>query len=192
MSATISWAGRYFEDFAVGEVYQHPLGRTVTATDNSWFTLLTQNSARLHFDTYYSAQTPFERPLVNSTFVLALITGQSVTDISQNVVANLGWDCVELPHPVFEGDTLYSRSVVLATRPSQSRSYAGLIRVRTIGFNHDGVTVLRFERSAMVYRRGHGPSLPEPLEALSEHGPQRPRVPGGRSSARTAGGTPHV
>jgi itaconyl-CoA hydratase len=157
------WQGRFFEDFTVGDVYQHPLGRTVSATDNSWFTLLTQNTARLHFDTHYAAQTPFGRPLVNSTFVLSLVTGQSVTDVSQNVVANLAWDRIQLPHPVFEGDTIYSRSTVLETRPSGSRAYAGIVSVHTFGFNQDGVTVISFDRTLMVYRRGHGPSTPEPL-----------------------------
>src|SRR5881397_4368879 len=109
--------GRFFEDFAVGDVYQHPLGRTVTTTDNIWFTLLTQNTAPIHFDHHYAAQTEFGKPLVDSTFTLALVTGQSVADISQNGV-NLGWDEVRLPNPVFEGDTIYAQSEVLELRES--------------------------------------------------------------------------
>ncbi len=109
MAIKEGWRGRFFEDFAVGDVYQHPLGRTVTTTDNLWFTLLTQNTAPIHFDHHYAAQTAFGRPLVDSTFTLALVTGQSVTDISQNVFANLGWDDVRLPQPVFEGDTIYRK-----------------------------------------------------------------------------------
>jgi itaconyl-CoA hydratase len=105
---TVSWSGRYFEDFTAGDVYRHPLGRTVTATDNAWLTLLTQNTAPLHFDTHYAAQTEFGKPLVDSTFTLALVTGQSVTDVSQHVMANLGWDRVRMPNPLFEGDTVYS------------------------------------------------------------------------------------
>lgn len=158
------WHGRYFEDFAVGDVYQHPLGRTISGTDNTWFTLLTQNTAPLHFDAHYAAATPFGRPLVNSTFTLALVTGQSVTDVSQNVVANLAWTNIRLPHPVYEGDTIYSRSTVLALRESASRSYAGIVTVRTIGFNQDGRTVISFERTLMVYRRGQGPPMPEPID----------------------------
>src|ERR1700694_3089454 len=85
------WRGRFFEDFAVGDVYEHPLGRTITTADNIWFTLLTQNTAPIHFDHHYASQTEFGKPLVNSCLTLALVTGQSVTDISQNVMANLGW-----------------------------------------------------------------------------------------------------
>ncbi len=107
------WRGRFFEDFEVGDVYQHPLGRTVIAADNIWFTLLTQNTNPIHFDRAYAARTEYGRPLVDSTFTLALVTGQSVMDISQNAMANLGWDEVRLPNPLFEGDTVYSRSEVL-------------------------------------------------------------------------------
>ncbi|MEV6421965.1 MaoC family dehydratase [Streptomyces sp. NPDC051662] len=153
------WTGRYFEDFTVGDVYRHPLGRTVLETDNSWLTLLTQNTAPLHFDRHYSAGTQWGRPLVDSTFTLALVTGQSVTDVSQHVMANLGWDRVRLPNPVFEGDTLYSRSEVLGARESKSHPETGIITVRTIGYNQTGVIVITFERTLMVYRRGHGPTF---------------------------------
>jgi itaconyl-CoA hydratase len=156
------WQGRFFEDFEVGDTYRHPLGRTVTTTDNMWFTLLTQNTAPIHVDHHYAAQTAFGKPLVDSTFTLALITGQSVTDVSQNVFANLGWDEVRLPHPVFEGDTLYSQSAVLAARASASRPDVGIVTVRTTGYNQDGVTVISFTRTIMVYRRGHGPVIRHP------------------------------
>ena len=99
----MSWNGRFFEDFTVGDVYEHPLGRTVLPVDNSWFTLLTQNTAPLHFDAHYASQTEWGKPLVDSTFTLALVTGQSVTDVSQNVMANLGWDEVRLPAPGLRG-----------------------------------------------------------------------------------------
>jgi itaconyl-CoA hydratase len=154
------WVGRYFEDFVVGDVYDHPLGRTITTTDNIWFTLLTQNTARLHFDHHYAAQTEFGRPLVNSTLTLALVTGQSVIDVSQNVMANLGWDEVRLPHPVFEGDTVYSRSEVLDVRESRSRPDVGIVQVRTQGFNQDGAEVIVFKRTLLVYKRGQGPKPP--------------------------------
>ena len=107
MALKEGWRGRFFEDFEVGDVYPHRLGRTVTQTDNIWFTLLTQNTAPLHFDVHYASQTEFKKPLVNSAFTIALVTGQTVADISQNVFANLGWDEVRLSNPVFEGDTLY-------------------------------------------------------------------------------------
>ena len=159
MGVKEGWRGRFWEDFEVGDIYEHPLGRTVTATDNSWFTLLTQNTAPLHFDAHYAAQTEFKRPLVNSCLTLALVTGQSVTDVSQNVMANLGWDEVRMPHPVFEGDTVYSRSEVLETRESSSRPNVGLVTVRTTGFNQDGEVVLTFRRTAMIYRRGQAPTI---------------------------------
>ena len=159
------WVGRFFEDFEVGDIYVHPLGRTITETDNSWFTLLTQNTAPLHFDRHYASQTEFGRPLVNSTLTLALVTGQSVTDVSQNVMANLGWDSVRLPNPVFEGDTIYSQSEVLATRPSKGRPNVGVVTVHTTGFNQDGTVVIEFDRTLLVYRRGNGPSKPVPLNA---------------------------
>jgi itaconyl-CoA hydratase len=141
-------------------VYEHPLGRTITATDNSWFTLLTQNTAPLHFDRHYAEQTSFGRPLVNSCLTLSLVTGQSVTDVSQNVFANLEWTDVRMPHPVFEGDTLYSRSEVLEVRPSRSRPEVGLVSVATTGVNQDGTVVITFRRTLLVYRRETAPRRP--------------------------------
>jgi itaconyl-CoA hydratase len=160
VSVVEGWRGRFYEDFNVGDVFEHALGRTITQTDNSWFTLLTQNTAALHFDHHYAAQTEFGRPLVNSTLTLALVTGQSVSDISQNVMANLGWDKVRLPNPLFEGDTVYSRSEVLALRESKSRPNVGIVTVRTTGFKQDGTPVIEFERTVMVYRRGQAPVIP--------------------------------
>jgi itaconyl-CoA hydratase len=159
MAVKEGWRGRFFEDFEVGDVYEHPLGRTVTTTDNIWFTLLSQNTAPVHFDHNYAAQTEFGRPLVDSTFTLALVTGQSVTDISQNVFANLGWDEVRLPAPVFEGDTIYSQSEVLEKRESRSRPSVGIVTVETTGYNQEGETVITFKRTIMVYRRGHAPKI---------------------------------
>lgn len=153
------WRGRFFEDFEVGDLYEHPLGRTITSADNIWFTLLTQNTAPLHFDHHYAAQTEFGKPLVNSVLTLALVTGQSVTDVSQNVMANLGWDEVRLPSPVFEGDTIYSSSEVLEKRESESRPSVGIVKVRTTGFNQNGKVVISFLRTVMVYRRGHSPKI---------------------------------
>jgi len=156
------WKGRFFEDFEVGDVYEHPLGRTVTTTDNLWFTLLTQNTAPIHVDHHYAALTEFGRPLVDSTFTVALVTGQSVTDVSQNVFANLGWDEIRLPAPVFEGDTIYSRSEVLEKRESRSRPDVGIVKVKTTGYNQDGKTVITFQRTVMVYRRDHAPRIIRP------------------------------
>jgi acyl dehydratase len=138
------------------------LGRTITQADNIWFTLLTVNPNPIHFDSHYAAQTEFQKPLVNSTLTLAVITGLSVTDISQNAV-NLGWDEVRMPHPVFEGDTLYAQSEVLEKRESQSRPQRGIVRFKTIGFNQDGTIVLEFQRTILVYKRGSVPPLPQPV-----------------------------
>jgi itaconyl-CoA hydratase len=157
-----SWRGRFFEDFETGDLYEHPLGRTVTTTDNVWFTLLTQNTAPVHFDHHYASKTEFGKPLVDSTFTVALVTGQSVTDVSQNVFANLGWDEVRLPAPVFEGDTIYSRSEVLDKRESRSRANVGIVVVKTTGYNQEGTVVITFERTIMVYKRDHAPEIPRP------------------------------
>ena len=165
MNLKEGWSGRSFEDFQVGDMYEHPLGRTITSVDNIWFTLLTQNTAPIHFDHHYASQTEFGKPLVNSCLTLAMVTGQSVTDISQNAMANLGWDDVRLPNPLFEGDTLYSRSEVLEKRDSKSRKNVGIVTVRTIGFNQDGTEVISFRRKAMIYRRGKGPRIARLAEA---------------------------
>jgi itaconyl-CoA hydratase len=159
MTVKEGWKGRFYDDFEVGDVYEHPLGRTITTADNIWFTLLTQNTAPLHFDHHYASQTEFKKPIVNSCLTLSLVTGQSVIDVSQNVMANLGWDEVRLPHPVFEGDTVYSRSEVLEKRASKSRPDVGVVTVRTAGFNQDGVEVISFRRTLLVYRRGKAPAI---------------------------------
>jgi itaconyl-CoA hydratase len=151
------WTGRVYEDFEVDDVYRHPLGRTVITADNIWFTLLSQNTNPIHFDHAYAAKTEFGKPLVDSTFTLALVTGQSVIDLSLNVMANLGWDEVRLPNPVFEGDTIYSQSEVLSKRESKSRPNVGIVTVKTTGFNQDGTVVITFKRTFMVYKRGQVP-----------------------------------
>jgi itaconyl-CoA hydratase len=157
------WNGRFYEDFEVGDVYKHPLGRTILAADNTWFSLLTMNTNPSHFDYHYSAKTEFRKPLVDSCLTLSIMTGQSVIDLTQNAFANLGWDEVVMPHPVFEGDTIYSKSEVLEKRESKSRSDVGLVRVKTTGINQDGTIVMEFKRTFMVYKRGHGPNS-EPRE----------------------------
>jgi itaconyl-CoA hydratase len=151
---------RHFEDFRVGEVIRHSTGRTVTATDNSWSALLALNTNPIHFDGHYAAQTEFKKPLVNSPLVLAIVTGLSVTDISRHAV-NLGWDEVRMPAPVFEGDTLYAETRVLGARESGSRPHMGIVEVSTTGFKQDGTVVLTFRRSMLVYKRDHGPTMPD-------------------------------
>jgi itaconyl-CoA hydratase len=157
MSIKTGWTGRVYEDFELGDVYEHPLGRTVLAADNSWFTLLTMNTNPIHFDANYASKTEFGKPLVNSCLTLAIVTGQSVTDLSQNAAANLAWDEIRLPNPVFEGDTIYARSEVLEKRESKSRPNVGIVRVKTTGLNQHGTVVIEFKRTFMVYKRGHLP-----------------------------------
>jgi acyl dehydratase len=159
--ATTPHDGRGFEDFQVGMVIRHPLGRTISAADNVWTTLLAVNTNPIHFDAHYASQTEFGKPLVNSPFVLALVTGLSVADISRYAV-NLGWDEVRLPAPVFEGDTIYASTEVLSARESKSRPHMGIVEVKTTGFKQDGTIVMTFRRSILVYKRGHVPKIPVP------------------------------
>lgn len=161
MALKTGWQGRFFEDFEVGDVYRHPLGRTVTEADNIWFTLLTCNTNMTHFNADYAEKTEFKQYLVNSAFTLALVSGLSVTDISENAVANLGWDEVRMPNPVFVGDTVYAETTVLDKRKSNSRPYAGILSIDTRGYKQDGTTVIEFKRTVMVYTREGSPRFRE-------------------------------
>ena len=145
--------GRYFEDFSVGDTYKHWPGRTITAADNTWFTLLTMNQHPIHFDEEYARRTEFGRPLVNSTLTLAVVVGMSVADVSQNAVANLGWTDIRMPAPVFNGDTLYAESKVLDKRASKSRPGQGIVSVATRAWKQDGTTVMTFNRSVLVPKK---------------------------------------
>ncbi len=147
--------GRYLEDFSVGDVYEHRPGRTITESDNTWFTLLTMNQHPLHFDKEYGAKSEFGQVLVNSCLTLSLVTGMSVSDVSQKTVANLGWNNVKLTGPVFIGDTLYAESEVLSIRESKSRPTQGIVNIRSIGKKQDGTVVISFERAMLIPKRGH-------------------------------------
>lgn len=146
-------AGRYYEDFAIGDVYQHALGRTISEADNTWFTLLTMNTNQNHFNADFAARAPYGKMIVNSGLTVAIILGISVADTSQNAIMNLGWDEIKLTHPVFVGDTLYAESIVLDKRESKSRPYAGIVTCHTRGLNQDGDEIMSWRRSVMVYRR---------------------------------------
>jgi acyl dehydratase len=159
--------GACYEDFVVGRVLRHAVGRTITPTDNIWFSLLTNNSNPIHFDHHYAAQTEFGQPLVNSTFTLAVVLGLSSSDVSRHAI-NLGWQEVTLPAPVFEGDTLYAQTEVLSMRESRSRPHMGIVEIRTTGYKQDGTVVLVFRRTILVYKRGHAPQLPTPNLAPGE------------------------
>ena len=148
--------GRYYEEFREGDVYEHSPARTLTETDNTWFTLLTMNTHPLHFDKEYAAKTEFGRRLIVSTLTLSVLVGMSVSDVSEKAIANLGWGDVRLPNPLFIGDTLSGSSEVIGKRPSKSRPNAGVVTVRTTGRNQHGDVVCVFDRTVLVPRRGHG------------------------------------
>ena len=147
--------GRYFEDFEIGHIYEHRPGRTITQSDNTWFTLLTMNTHPLHFDEEYGKATEFGKTLVNSTFTVAVMVGMSVSDVSQKAIANLGWTDIVLPHPLFVGDTLYAESEVLEKRLSESRENCGIVTVKTTGTNQEGVVVASYKRSALIPTKGN-------------------------------------
>ena len=164
MAIKEGWQGRFYEDFEVGDVYRHPLGRTITEADNIWFTLLTMNTNPLHFDNEYGKRSIFGRCVVNSALTIALVGGMSVLDISQNG-ANLGWDEVRLPHPLFVGDTLYAESEVLSKRESRSRSEQGIVTFHSRGMNQHGDIVITYKRTVLIWKRAFAPRsdvFPEP------------------------------
>jgi len=150
--------GRFYEDFAVGDSYQHPFGRTISETDCTWFTQLTCNTNQNHFNAHLATSNPVSggRILVNSGYTVALVLGLSVIDISQNAVANLGWTDIRLSNPVFVGDTLYAESIVTELRRSKSRPGMGIITAFTRGLNQDGTEVVSWTRSVMVPDRATG------------------------------------
>jgi len=150
--------GRYYEDFEIGDIYQHPLGRTITDADNVWFTLLTMNTNPHHFDYNYASTGEFNKPLVNSGLTIAIVLGQSVIDTSQNAFANLGMDKIRLTYPLFIGDTIYAESLVLSKRESGSRPDAGIVTIKTRGLNQDGEQIIVGERTFYIYKRVAAPT----------------------------------
>jgi len=147
--------GRYYEDFVIGDVYEHRPGRTITQTDNIWFSLLTMNQHPLHVDEEFGKGTEFGKTLVLSPLTVSIMVGMSVSDVSQKAIANLGWTDIVLPHPLYVGDTLYAESEVLEKRESKSRPNDGIVTVKTIGKNQDGVVVASYQRSALIPKKGH-------------------------------------
>lgn len=147
--------GRHFEDFKIGDVYEHRPGKTITEYDNHLFTLLSLNTHPLHFDAEYAKHSQFGRPLVVSTYTLALLIGMSVSDCSAKTIANLGMDEVRFTAPVFAGDTLYAESAVLEKRASASRPNQGIVTINTTGRNQGGEIVCRFRRAMLIPLRGH-------------------------------------
>lgn len=150
--------GRFFEDFVVGDVYQHGMGRTISEADSTWFTLLTCNTNQNHFNADVAAANPISqgRIIVNSGLTVALVLGLSVQDMSQNAVANLGWTDIRLTHPVYVGDTIYAESKCTGKRPSGSREGMGIITMDTRGLNQDGDVIVTWTRSVMIPMRSSG------------------------------------
>lgn len=148
--------GRFYEDFDVGAVYRHRPGRTITETDNIWFTLLTMNTHPLHFDNAYAEKSEFKQALVNSCLTLSMVVGMSVNDVSQKAIGNLGWGDIKLTKPVFVGDTIYADSTVTSKRESKSRPTQGIVSVHTRGLKADGTVFMEFDRSVLVPKRGFG------------------------------------
>jgi itaconyl-CoA hydratase len=149
-----TWRGRFYEDFEVGDVFRSRFGRTITETDNVWFTCLTMNTNQVHFSVPFAERTRFGKPLVNSTFTLALITGMTVPDTSENATANLSWTDIQLPNPVFAGDTLWAESEILEKRESRSNPSIGIVTMRCRGVNQRREVVIEFRRTFMSYKRG--------------------------------------
>lgn len=145
--------GRCFEDFEVGQIYKHWPGRTVTETDDTWFSLVTMNQNPLHIDEHYSSQLQHGRRLVNGTFVFSLVVGMSVADISLKAIANLEYESIKHTGPVWHGDTLYAETTILRKRGSESKPDRGLVYVATRGINQNGDTILTYRRTVLVPKR---------------------------------------
>ncbi len=159
-AAPKEWRGRFYEDFTVGDRFRSRIGRTISESDNVWFTCLTMNTNQIHFNVPYAERSQFGRPLVNSAFTLALITGMTVPDTSENAAANLAWTDIKLPKPVFEGDTLWAESEILELRESRSNPSVGIVTMRCRGVNQRREVVIEFRRTFMVYKRGAPEATP--------------------------------
>lgn len=149
--------GKYYEDLEVGQVIQHRWTRTITEADNLMFCGLTQNTQPLHLDEEFAAATPFGQRIVNGILTMGLVVGLSVPDLTAGtIVANLGYDKVQHPNPVFHGDTIQAESEVLELRPSESQPDRGIVRIRQTGRNQRGEVVVELERTVMFLRRPEG------------------------------------
>ena len=152
-AAPKEWRGRFYEDLEIGDVYRSRLGRTISEADNVWFTCLTMNTNQVHFNDVFAARTRFEKPLVNSCLTVALVTGLSVPDTSENATANLAWTDINLPNPVFVGDTLWAESEITERRESRSNPSVGIVSMRCRGINQRREVVIELTRTFMVYKR---------------------------------------
>ncbi len=156
------YIGRYYEDFSIGDIYKHWPGRTISETDNTWFTLLTMNKHPVHFDHHFAKKQMFGKPLVNSALTLSIVVGMSVADTSQNTIANLGWESIKLPKPVFIGDTIYAESEILEKRESKSRPDTGIVSFETRAYNQNNDLIMSYTRTILAKRQGYDDGkLPE-------------------------------
>jgi acyl dehydratase len=151
-------AGKYYEELHVGDVIHHSLGRTITEMDNVLFSSLTMNTQPLHLNEDFAANhTQFGRRIVNGIFTLGLAVGITVPELTEGtIIANLSYESVRHPRPMFHGDTLYVESEVIEMRPSRSKPDRGIVRLRHVGRNQDGEIVIEFERTVLMLRRGGG------------------------------------
>lgn len=150
--------GRFFEDYVLGDVYQHPIGRTISEADNTWITVLSMNTNQNHFNAHLAAQNPITdgKVIVNSGLTVAVVLGLSVLDMSQNAISNLEFTEIKMSHPVYVGDTIYAESICTGLRLSKSRPYAGVVSMITRGLNQEGTEVISWKRSVMVATRESG------------------------------------
>ena len=148
--------GRWFEDFVVGEIIKHRPGRTILESDNTWFTLLTNNHHPIHFDHHYASKTQFGKPLVNSALTQAIVTGMSVEDVSYRSIANLEWSFIKLPNPVFINDTIYAESEIIEKRESKSKPDRGIVTIMTRAFNQKNTLVMEFKRKSLAAKKNKG------------------------------------
>ncbi len=147
-------AGLYFEEFNVGQRFEHAMRRTITEADNVWFSSMTHNPAPLHLDAEYCKNTEFGKPLVNSCLTLGFMVGMSVGDTTVGTtVANLGWDEVRFPKPLFHGDTIHIVSEVLELRETKSRPHNGIVIFRHQAYNQHDVLVGECKRTALMMRK---------------------------------------
>jgi acyl dehydratase len=150
-------SGKYFEDLSIGDHIRHSLGRTVTEMDNTLFCTLTMNPQPLHLNEDFASRSIFKQRIVNGIFTMGLVVGLTVSDLTEGtVIANLGYDHVSHPNPVFHGDTIYVETDVIDKRESRSQPDRGIIRLKHTGRKADGTIVVELERTVLFYKRDHG------------------------------------
>jgi len=146
--------GKYYEDLEIGARYKHSQGRTITEMDNVLFSALTMNTQPLHINEDFASKTQFGHRIVNGLFTLGLVVGLSVSDLTDGtIIANLGYEKVLHPNPVYHGDTIYAETEVLDKRESKSNPERGIVRLKQVGRNQNGVVVVELERTAMFLKR---------------------------------------